>query len=386
MQKVPKNKSLIFEDVISLTRKLISYDTVNPDGNEEDIARFAGSLLSGSGFTVNYHELANKRLTLIAEKGLTSQCPPLVLTGHFDTVPLGAKPWMEDPFSGVIKEGKIYGRGSSDMKGGVAAMICATIAAFKEIVPPGGIRLIFTAGEETGCHGAKLLADTRYDLGKASAIVVGEPTSNMPAIGHKGAMYLNVSASGKTAHSSMPELGDNAIYKVARAITKIEDFRFHAQPDQLHGFPTINVGMVKGGKNLNSVPDYAEFTVDIRSTSKVSHKEILEQLSTILGKDVSIEKLVDLMPVSSSESAPFVQLVYDVCGVGSDKSKHLKSLPYITDGAVLQQLYGGVPTVILGPGQPEMAHQTDEFCYTAKIEEAVTIYKNIILRIGEINP
>jgi succinyl-diaminopimelate desuccinylase len=142
------------------------------------------------------------------------------------------------------------------------------------------------------------------------------------------------------------------------------------------------VGLINGGKNLNSVPDYCEFTIDIRSTTRITHSEILKRLSQELGEEMTIEKLVDLQPVSSSESAPFVQLVYSVC----NKEVLRKSLSYLTDGAVLQQLYGGVPTVILGPGQSEMAHQTDEFCYTAKIEEAVTIYKNIILRIGEINP
>ena len=376
---------MIFEEVISLTRKLISFNTVNPEGNEEGIARFVGKLLERSGFRIDYHQLAENRLTLIAEKGLTHSIPPLVMTGHFDTVPLGSKQWHEDPFSGLIKDGKIYGRGSSDMKGGVAAMIYAAIAAFKNSAPQGGVRLIFTAGEEPGCCGAKHLADTRYDLGRASAVIVGEPTSNVPAIGHKGALYLKVSASGKTAHSSMPELGDNAIYKAARAITKIENFRFQADRDDLHGFPTINVGLISGGKNINSVPDYAEFTVDIRSTAKVAHGEVLERLSQELGDEMTIEKLVDLMPVSSAESAPFVQLVYAACGIDPAKGVLQKSLPYMTDGAVLQQLYGGVPTVILGPGQSEMAHQTDEFCYTAKIEEAVEIYKNIILKNGEKN-
>jgi len=376
---------MIFEDVISLTRKLISFNTVNPEGNEEGIARFVGTILEREGFTVNYHLLAVNRLTLIAEKGLRSLTAPLVMTGHFDTVPLGTMQWNDDPFSGTIKEGKIYGRGSSDMKGGVAAMICASLQAFKESVPRGGVRLIFTAGEEPGCYGAKHLADTRYDLGKASAIIVGEPTSNVPAIGHKGALYLKVSASGKTAHSSMPELGDNAIYKAARAITKIENFRFQAERDNLHGYPTINVGMINGGTNLNSVPDHAEFTVDIRSTTRVTHREILERLSLLMGEEVVIEKLVDLLAVSSSESDPFVQLVYAVCGVEPQKGILQKSLPYVTDGAVLQQLYGGVPTVILGPGQPEMAHKIDEFCYTRKIEEAVEIYKNILLKNGEVN-
>lgn len=375
---------MIFEDAISLTKNLISFDTSGPEGNEEAIAIFVGKILYRNGFKVNFHKLGENRLTVVAEKGLTNEVHPLVLTGHFDTVPLGAKQWSEGPFSGIIKDGKIYGRGSSDMKGGVAAMICASQQAFQESVPRGGVRLIFTAGEETGCHGAKHLADTGYELGKASAIIVGEPTSNIPAIGHKGALYLKVSASGKTAHSSMPELGENAIYKVARAITKVENFQFKAEKDDLHGFPTINVGLVNGGKNLNSVPDHAEFTVDIRSTSRVSHPEILQRLSHQLGGEVSIEKLVDLMPVGTNESSPFVQLAYKVCGVDLVESEHKKSLPYVTDGSVLQKLYNGVPTIILGPGQPEMAHRTDEFCYTAKIEEAVEIYKQIILKYGEL--
>jgi succinyl-diaminopimelate desuccinylase len=376
---------MILEDVILLTQTLLSFNTVNPEGNEQDIALFCGNLLSDNGFAVNYDNLTKTRLTLIAEKGLTDDRPPIVLTGHFDTVPLGAKQWSEDPFSGTIKDGKIFGRGSSDMKGGLAAMMVASIQAFKEAGPFGGVRLIFTAGEEPGCIGAQHLAKSQYALGRASAIIVGEPTSNIPAIGHKGALYLKVSASGKTAHSSMPELGDNAIYKAARAITKIENFKFRAERDKLHGFPTINVGLINGGKNLNSVPDHAGFTIDIRSTDKLKHSEILERLNRELGDEVTIEKLVDLPAVSTSEISSFVQVVYAVCGIDSKKTTIPKSLPYMTDGAVLQQMYGGVPTVILGPGQPEMAHQTDEFCYISKLEEAVKIYKNIILKHGGIN-
>jgi succinyl-diaminopimelate desuccinylase len=366
------------EDVISLTKKLISFKTVNPEGNEHDIALFVGSLLTENGFRVTYPQFAENRLMMIAEKGLFRSVPPIVLSGHFDTVPLGAKPWKEDPFSGTIKDGKIFGRGSSDMKGGIAAMVCAVVQSSVEYDPKGGIRLIFTACEEPGCLGAKHLADTGYNIGTASAIIVGEPTSNFPFIGHKGALYLKVTASGKTAHSSMPELGDNAIYKVARAITRLENFGFRADRDELLGFPTINVGLVRGGENINSVPDHAEFTVDIRSTSRIKHSEIIERLSLELGNEIKIEKLVDLMPVSSSGSSSFVQLVYSACGIDPEKDVQWKSLPYMTDGAVLQPAYGGIPTVILGPGQPEMAHKTDEFCYVSKIEEAVIIYKKII--------
>ena len=371
-----------YTEVINLTRKLVSFNNINPPGNEQEIAEFVGHFLADNGFSIGYHQLEPNRLTLIAEKGLSAEKPPIVLTGHFDTVPLGDKTWTKDPFSGEIMDGKLFGRGTSDMKAGLAAMIMASIDAMK-LSPRGGVRLIFTAGEEPGCHGALHLANTAYNVGKASAILVGEPTANIPSIGHKGALYLKVSTSGKTAHSSMPDLGVNAIYKAARAVTRIENFQFRAKKDELHGFPTINVGLINGGKNLNSVPDHAEFTIDIRSTGKLSHSEIFERLSAELGEEVIIRKLVDLPAVSSDENSSFVKVVYEVCGVNPETQNLRKSLPYMTDGAVLQQLYGGVPTVILGPGQPEIAHQTDEFCYVSKIEEAVEIYKNIILKNAE---
>jgi succinyl-diaminopimelate desuccinylase len=369
-------------DVIGLTQKLISFNTINPPGNERIIAEFVGNLLAENGFSVKYPVFAENRLQLVAERGLSEIMPPIVLSGHFDTVPLGEKEWTTDPFSGEIIENKIFGRGSSDMKGGLAAMICAAIDSFEEGFPVGGVRLIFSASEEPGCFGAKHLVETGFDLGKSSAIIVGEPTSNVPSIGHKGALYLNVSATGKTVHSSMPELGVNAIYKAARAICKIEKLNFNVENDPLLGLPTANVGKMQGGMNINSVPDHAEFTIDIRSTSKISHSEIIERLWQELGKEVTIKKLVDLPPVSSSESSPFVQMVYEVCEVDMEKGVKQKSLPFMTDGSVLQQFYGGVPTVILGPGQPEIAHQSDEFCYAGRIEEAVIIYKNIILKNG----
>jgi succinyl-diaminopimelate desuccinylase len=175
-------------------------------------------------------------------------------------------------------------------------------------------------------------------------------------------------------------LGDNAIYKAARAISKIEKFEFEVENDPLLGFPTVNVGVVQGGMNINSVPDHAAFTIDARTTTKVDHQLLLEKFKNILGSEVSIETLVDLKAVSSDENDPFVKMVYAVCGISIGDKGFPKSLPYLTDGSVLQTAYGGVPTIILGPGQPEMAHQTDEFCYTDKLEQAVEIYKNIILK------
>lgn len=367
-------------DPISLCRELISHNTVNPPGDEAAVANILGSLLAAHGFEISYHEYGTNRLHLVAEKGLSETIAPLVLSGHLDTVPLGDSPWTVDPFSGTCREGKIFGRGSSDMKCGVAAMTIAAIEAFAEGSPKGGIRLIFSAAEELGCQGVQQLIHTHKGLGKARAIIVGEPTANIPAIGHKGALYLNAVTKGKTAHSSMPELGDNAIYKAAKGISKIEAFRFQATKDPLLGLPTINVGKMEGGLNLNSVPDHASFTMDIRSTTMVRHQSILERLIQELGPDIALETLVDLNPVSNSKDDPFVQLVCEACQIDPKDEAWKKSLPYLTDGSVLQAYYGGVPTIILGPGQPEMAHQTDEYCYIENIIQSVSIYKNIILK------
>ncbi len=368
-----------FEDVVLLTKDLISFNTINPPGNEKGIAEFVGKLLLENGFSVEYPVFADNRLHLVAERGLSEIAPPIVLSGHLDTVPLGAKEWQTDPFGGEISGNKIYGRGSSDMKGGLAAMICAAIGSFKGEPPVGGVRILFTAGEELGCQGAVQLAKTYKKLGQASAVIIGEPTANIPAIGHKGALYLNVSATGKTAHSSMPELGENAIYKAARAIGIIEKFNFGVERDPLLGFPTANVGKMQGGMNINSVPDHAEFTIDIRSTGKLKHGEVLNRLKKELG-DTTLETLVDLQPVLTEETDPFVQMVYDICRIEDQGRVLHKTLSYLTDGSVLQPLYHGAPTIILGPGQPEMAHQTDEFCYINNIEQAAKIYKSIILK------
>ena len=367
-------------DLISLTQRLLSFNNINPPGNEEGIARFVAEFLSANGFSVSLPAFDDGRLHLIAERGLSQEFPPLVLSGHFDTVPLGNAKWSVDPFAGEISDGKIWGRGSSDMKSGVAAMILASVESFRESQPEGGIRLIFTAAEELGCIGIQQLMTMINDPGQAAAIIVGEPTANLPVTGHKGAIYLNAVSSGKTAHSSMPHLGDNAIYKAAKSILKAKDFRFETENDPLLGYPTINVGKMSGGLNINSVPDHAEFTIDIRSTSVTDHGKTLKRLSEELGDETKLEVLVDMKPVYTSEADPFIKLVYEVCGIKTETEGFPKSLPYLTDGSVLQRIYGGVPTVILGPGQPEMAHQTDEYCYINKLEESLKIYKEIILK------
>ncbi|MCF6223812.1 MAG: M20 family metallopeptidase [Flavobacteriaceae bacterium] len=371
-------------DVISLTQKLIQFNTINPPGNEEGIAKFIGVILTENGFIVDYPKYSEGRLNVIATKGLDKFVAPIVLTGHLDVVPLGAATWSVDPLAGEIIENKLYGRGSTDMKAGVAAMIIAAIESFDKNPPKGGVKLILTADEELGCHGAKHLRDSGYDIGNASAIIVGEPTSNMPWIGHKGGLYLTAKTTGVTAHSSMPELGDNAIYKAARAITKIEALKFDVKKDNLLGYPTVNVGKIDGGLNLNSVPDKAEFTIDVRSTTKLENKLAFKLLKETLGEEVSLEKMVDLNAISTTENHRFVKLVSKICNFDYNQEGVKKAASFLTDASVLTPWLDNAPTVILGPGEPHMAHQTDEYCYVDKIKEAVKLYKEIIIENGNL--
>lgn len=364
-------------DAIRLTQELIRFDTVNPPGFERDCATYLGAILEKAGFAVSYHDFDDGRTTLIARlAGSDDTLLPLAITGHLDTVPFGHQPWTREPLAGEIVGERLYGRGASDMKSGVAvAVVSAAAAAQKQ--PKRGLLLILTAGEETGCEGSRYVADQPEVLGEASGLLVAEPTSNYPAIGHRGALWVRAQSAGKTAHGSMPERGVNAIYKAAKAISKLEDFGFNEKPDPLLGSPSINVGTVAGGMNVNSVPDFAEFTVDIRSISERSHDRTMEQISSYLGDAVTLEAFVDLKPVKTAPDNPFVTCAYQVVQNELGIEPEPRTLPFFTDASILAEALS-TSAVIIGPGETAMAHQTDEYCFVDRIPECVEIYRSLI--------
>jgi succinyl-diaminopimelate desuccinylase len=242
-----------------------------------------------------------------------------------------------------------------------------------------GLELVITAGEETGCEGAFHLQRDQA-LGRAGAVVVAEPTANQPFVGHKGAFWLRAKATGVTAHGSMPDRGVNAIYKAARAVGKLEAFRFTDPPHALMGQATLNVGTIHGGLNINSVPDQAVVDIDIRTVPTIDHRALLEDLARQLGPDVTLETLIDLEPVYTEPDDPWMQSVFDVMASVLGARPAARAATYFTDAAALNRAYGNPPTVILGPGEPQMAHQTDEFCMIERIEQVIPAYEEIIRR------
>jgi len=364
---------------VQLTQDLLRFNTVNPPGAEEACARLLGKVLEDAGFAIRYHSFGIGRVNLIANIGGTADQLPLCFTGHIDVVPLGAAAWTKDPFAGETDSGKLYGRGSSDMKSGVAAFVAAAVRMAPRLADTPGLELVITAGEETGCEGAFHMLHDKA-LGRAGAVVVAEPTSNYPFVGHRGALWLRATATGVTAHGSMPERGVNAIYKAARAIGKLEAFRFANPPHELMGQATLNVGTVRGGLNINSVPDEATIAIDIRTVPTVDHAALIAELSRQLAPDVRLDTLMDLGPVYTPAENTWMQTVYDVVAPVLAARPVPRVATYFTDAAPLSRAYNNPPTVILGPGEPQMAHQTDEYCVVDRIEQSVAVYEELMRR------
>ena len=369
-------------DPIQLTRDLIRFNTINPPGNEDQLCDYLTQLLESVGFECMNVDFAPRRRSVVARILGTTKTPSICFTGHVDVVPLGDRQWDYDPFAGEIQDGKLYGRGSSDMKSGIAAFVVAAMRTAQAAKNGNGISLIITAGEETGCEGAFFIAAQKQVIdfiGPVGCFVVAEPTANEPIIGHKGAFWLRAKAEGVTAHGSMPERGENAFFKIARGALLLENYQFDNPPHELMGQGTLNVGTAKAGLNINSVPDAAEMTLDIRTVPGQSHKHIYGCLCKVLGPKIKLETIIDVEGIYTPPDHPWIKTVYAHCQEINGVSATPKSISYFTDASALKGLIGDPPTVVLGPGQPEMAHQTNEYCFTDKITQSTLLFERLII-------
>lgn len=365
----------VLSSAVRLTQELVRQDSVNPPGNETRCTAILADRLAAAGFEVALRPFGDGRANLIARIGQGDA--PLAFTGHVDTVPLGKQAWSVDPFGGAIAGDRLYGRGSSDMKAGVAAFTeaCLQNAALLKQGP--GALIVVTAGEETGCEGAFTLARDGV-LPAAGALVVAEPTANYPCVGHKGALWLRLVTEGVTAHGSMPERGVNAVVKAAQAVVRLGDFDFNERRHDILGSPTVNVGTLHGGININSVPDRAIIEVDIRTIPGQSHARIRDAVTSFLGEEVASMPIMDVEAVWTDPAHPWIGRVFGVMGDLLGETPEVRGATYFTDASALVPAMGHVPMVILGPGQPEMAHQTDEYCLVSRIDQAVLAYSRII--------
>jgi succinyl-diaminopimelate desuccinylase len=361
---------------LSVAQDLIRIPSMNPPGDEVACIDYLAGLLERAGLSVKRYEFAPNRPSLIARLSGTSNDPPLCFTGHVDVVPLGLQPWSQRPFGGDVVDGRLYGRGSSDMKAGIAAFVEAVRKISSNRLSR-GITLVITSGEETGCQGAFDLA-RRDVLGSASLLIVAEPSSNELILAHKVSLRLAVTSRGKTAHSSMPHLGENAIYKAANWVSRLERLEVAKKKHPLLDSTTLCVTTIHGGLNINSVPDAVTFTIDFRSIPEQTHAELHRALQSALATEAEIEIVTDVPGFSTPPDDPAVQPVVAAYQKTFGRPPVPRGAPYFTDASALTPAFNSVPTVVIGPGDMQQAHQTDEYCLVKSIDETFEIYGQLI--------
>lgn len=354
-----------------LLAELVRVDTVG--AREGGLARRCAEILEKAGLEGRLVDFEDGREQYVARAGGDA---PLTFTGHLDVVPVSRADWSVDPFAAEVDGDRMVGRGTSDMKSGVAALVEAVAAHASTGHRCRGVQVVLTSGEETGCTGALTLP--REALAPGGPLVVAEPTRNALVPGHKGAHWMHLTATGKAAHGSAPELGDNAAVKVARAAVALHDFA--GWPDGV----TANVGVLRGGVQTNVVPDEAELFLDIRTVPDAQGDRVREAVRGLVGDDVTVADHVVLPPVATPHDEPFVALVTDaLASVGLDGDP-VDTARYFTDASALIPLLSHegttTPTVVLGPGEPEQCHVADEWCSLARVDEAVAVYAALLDR------
>ncbi|MES3004070.1 MAG: M20 family metallopeptidase [Pseudomonadota bacterium] len=368
-------------DPIELCSRLVGFDTTNPPGNEMACARYLGGVLSDGGFEVTEHSFGPERVNLVARVGSRNADRSLCFVGHLDTVPVGAMPWRHPPFSATIEDGRLHGRGSCDMKGGVAAFVTAALRAAGELPPGTSLTLILAGGEETGCEGSSHLARSSVDLSGFDGVIIAEPTGNEALLGHKGALWIRARARGVAAHGAMPHNGVNAAVKAGRMILALQDFCAGLAPHPVLGEPTINIGKVRAGNAVNVVPDFAEIDIDLRTTPGLDHDMLRQRMLDLLAPDIDeAETLVSMSSVFTDPGTPWVNDVLQIVAQETGRAAVPGTASYFTDASALDSAFKGAPILILGPGSPRLMHQTDEYCEVSQILEAQRIYSRLIAK------
>ncbi len=367
-----KEKREFYDEVVQLTRDMIEVRSVNPPGSEGEMADYVESYLQDLGINTKSVPLegdGQERRSVVGRIPGRNE-GSIVLCGHLDTVDVTEKSWSFPPFEAVLEDGKIYGRGSADMKGGVA-VILATAKALMESgrQPENDVVVALTADEEGGYGGAYSLVDNGVLGDEVELLVVTEPTDGKAYIGEKGELWVDVNFSGKAAHGSTPEQGINAVMMAAEFSKAIvEEVRSFPNEGSL-GSTSINVGQFEGGWQVNIVPDQATVKLDIR-VIKEKHKELALDAISDIGEELVKRYGGSFAPEITTYQAPIVSDTNDekVAGFlhaanrGDEVSPGGEEaiVPYCTDAsALIPQLAS--PLIICGPGEIEMAHQPDEY-------------------------
>ncbi|WP_343219504.1 ArgE/DapE family deacylase [Staphylococcus aureus] len=375
------------------------------NNNEIDVCNYLTDLFDKYDIKSEILKVNEHRANIVAEIGNGS--PILALSGHMDVVDAGNQDnWSYPPFQLTEKDGKLYGRGTTDMKGGLMALVVSLIELKEQNeLPHGTIRLLATAGEEKEQEGAKLLADKGY-LDDVDGLIIAEPTGSGIYYAHKGSMSCKVTATGKAVHSSVPFIGDNAIDTLLEFYNLFkEKYSELKQQDTKHELDvapmfksligkeiseedanyasglTAVCSIINGGKQFNSVPDEASLEFNVRPVPEYDN-DFIESFFQNIINDVDSNKLsLDIpsnhRPVTSDKNSKLITTIKDVASSYVEQDEiFVSALVGATDASsFLGDNKDNVDLAIFGPGNPLMAHQIDEYIEKDMYLKYIDIFK-----------
>jgi len=375
------NQYIKKDDVRSLLQKMIRSQSLNPPGDVRECANLIADELKRRDLPAEI--LGEKPGVANVVSSLEGQAggKTLIWNGHFDVVPPGEN-WAVDPFGGELREGYIYGRGASDMKSGLAAMIVALDALRKAKAPFKG-RIVFQAvgDEETGSEGGTLLMIRRQIGADAAYALVSEPTNLQISIGNRGLRWIEVTVKGRASHAGRPHIGANALQAAARMISGLEKLTFKAHHPLFEiPSPSLSVTQIQAGTKINIIPERCTFSIDRRmipgETSESVRQEIEEVLRQNLSEGISAEVRITHEgwdPYALDPASPLVvglsRAIKEVVG----ESPKLKGKAGCTDASHLFHK-AHISSICFGPGLEDTAHAANERVALEKVLTAAKVY------------
>ncbi len=359
--------------VVDTLARLVAFPTVSTEP-VTGIGAFVAERCEAAGFRVERFDAPGEgKLNLVCSRG-PEGTDGLVISGHMDVVPVQGQPWTTDPFRVVERGGRLHGRGTADMKG----FIAATLEALPRLpLLERQLVLVWTCDEEVGCLGSRDLVDKIAGRPLPTPCLVGEPTSFRTFRMHPGHVAVKVTTTGRAAHSSKPDLGDNAIRKAAAAIVALDELAERWRRDVRFAdvlerpFVVMNVATIRGGSVINIVPDRCEIDVGFRPLPGMDEAVLVDELRAAVAP-FGTTTLSRVTPALLTPPGTALEQVLAPFSTGGGAAA------FATDGGNLARL--GMQTLVFGPGSIDVAHKADEYVPVDELHRAVDVVAEVVAR------
>ena len=382
-------------EVVRLAQELIRIPSTNPDGSEAECAGFVREWLLRSGAQTQRQEVFPPQQGMPARENIIATLkgrgrkPALVLLAHLDTVPPG-EGWETDPFAAQLREGRLYGRGASDMKGGLAASLLAFRRALRCGQPLQGDLILCATVDEEGPDMAGANAFARSGrVGPQDMVIAAEPTRNRLCLAHKGALWYRIEVRGRMAHAGKAHLGADANQALAWIITELgRGMSRWSFEHPLLGRPGLTVGQMAGGIKTNVVPNSSWAEVDLRIVPPISLEEANAFIrqgcdgvrAAVPGATAKVQPLgLQRAPLEVREEAAVVEAFRQGYRRAMGEELRIEGFPAYTDAGVVAMVTGNTQCVVFGPGDMDLAHTVNEYALVSELEAAERILSETIL-------